>query len=289
MKCSLTQVSISRVDDRCRQGAHMHGFRTACASRAQFLCAFSICMFVCIILKDFYNTARLQGHERHVAPIHPCHCVWTERMHARSVREVGTTIYFLFFFSHLSSKRDVAEFYRGGGGALLTLVDWPDLCMCLNVVHSQSSPSYNPSPLVATVPCTCHVRSRSCETPSCSHTSAGLSAPFMSCLLAKMRIAELRISGSDTIVLNSFDALEVHTHFVGGRAHRHDDKFEHAYAYITSARSTHAWHDKFIRSSSSHTTEITRPVCHHRAAVHLSGVMFHTFQRVLCRVSRPHR
>lgn len=102
------------------------------------------------------------------------------------------------------------------------------LCICLNVVQSQSSPSYNPSPFVATVPCTCHVRSRSCETPSCSHTCAGVSEPFMSCLFAKMRMAELRMSGSETIVLNSFEALRTH-------AHRH--RYIHASA--THARSAH--------------------------------------------------
>eukprot|EP00963_Diacronema_lutheri_P006942 scaffold622_cov335-Pavlova_lutheri.AAC.10 len=82
-------------------------------------------------------------------------------------------------------------------------------CICLSVLASQSNPSYNPSPRVATVPCTCHLRVRICGRPRCWHTSDGDMAPFKSCLLAKISNALFRIRGSSMIVLNSLVALPI--------------------------------------------------------------------------------
>lgn len=42
----------------------------------------------------------------------------------------------------------------------------------------QSSPSYRPSPRMATADCTCHFRPFNCDMPNASHTSAADSAPF---------------------------------------------------------------------------------------------------------------
>ena len=80
-------------------------------------------------------------------------------------------------------------------------------CIDRSAAASQSSPSYSPSPLVATAPSTCHRRPRIYPSPNASHSAAGLIAPGKSCLLAKISTAALRISGSSTIDRNSAEAL----------------------------------------------------------------------------------
>ena len=52
----------------------------------------------------------------------------------------------------------------------------------------QSRPSYSPSPLMATAPCTCHFRSFSSDMPSASHTWAVSSA----CFCGTARLAKTR-------------------------------------------------------------------------------------------------
>ncbi|KAJ0588750.1 hypothetical protein HanIR_Chr04g0178301 [Helianthus annuus] len=50
--------------------------------------------------------------------------------------------------------------------------------MSFRVLASQSNPSYSPSPLSAQVPCICHFRFFSSNSPRPSHTSIGVIAPF---------------------------------------------------------------------------------------------------------------